>query len=214
MELASGTWSSKTAGSVAIIARGASANMSVTAYTNNTNLRTLTGDKDAGIVFSPAPTAVSEYTLLALARYGSTASSGAGTCGRILTAANGSSMDWLSGHYGCKNGQAAQGSGPNFLTNTSSGFSANTNLLLSSEQLGVYRANGASRVTNASAAAAAALPGAGDAVGVNLFSGELSSWEVAEVVAYDRRLNTTELEEVEEWASCKYGLTLDRCPGE
>ncbi|MBM3639430.1 MAG: hypothetical protein FJW98_08390, partial [Actinobacteria bacterium] len=177
----------------------------VTTVTGNGALetvRTVSGTTAAGVQFpsqflTASANTVDDYTLVNVARY-----SGA-TRGRIFEATN---WNWLSGFW---SGNAGVAYHNNWLgTTPTSGGASHQNWLLSVDQHLLYRHNGGeSNVTGSSLTRADDLSiNYGYSTGVNN-NGELSDWNVAEVIVFSKKLSAAEIRQVESYLVRKYGLT-------
>jgi hypothetical protein len=127
------------------------------------------------------------FTLFHVARYTG------GSRGRII---NGINNDWISGHW---NSQAGVVHDYGWMTSTT-GLTNVDNWVLSAQRSGDYRANGVNRTLTA--AHTDTMP----EIGVNTH-GERSSYQVAEVIIFNRRLSDTETAQVEDYLGGQYGLT-------
>ena len=126
------------------------------------------------------------YTLFHVIRYSGSHQQ------RILT---GAPENWLSGAWNHTNGVAFH---QNWLTQQST-LTHGTNWFYSTDQNGVYRSNGTSRVSLSAT--------------FNFYSGylsingtEASDSNIAEVIFYNRVLNSTEYGQIETYLSAKYGI--------
>jgi hypothetical protein len=183
------TWSDKTtnarnatvtAGSVSIVS---SAGVNGASKTFNT----LQGTTGTTIAW-PASVLPSTYTLFHVTRYN-------GATARIVTSAT--SVNWLSGHWGGYSGVAYH---QNWITQSSSSVHG-ANWVASTDQNALYRSNGVNRTIGS--------PGSPShtqlIINGSTFA-ELSDFQIAEVIVYDRTLNATEITQTEAYLSNRYGL--------
>ena len=146
------------------------------------SFQVVAGDGSTAIKFNNP--VLPEYTLLTLARYSGT------TRGRIF---NGDGVNWLSGFWSNNRGVAYYNG---WLTSSSRG---NINDWLASTSYwsggqGYYRANG---VQIATGGGYSSLPPLG--VHAGSYSNEVSQYEIAEVLIYNRTLTSAEIGKVEQY---------------
>jgi uncharacterized repeat protein (TIGR02543 family) len=135
---------------------------------------------------------LTDYTLFTVARYSGSVR------GRIF---NGASYNWLSGFYGGSRGVAFY---EGWLTSANLGVA--TDWLASTSYwtggTGYYRANGVQRATGGGYSG---LPSLG--VNAGSYSGEVSQYEIAEVLIFNRTLSSAEISRVEQYIGSTYGLS-------
>ena len=156
----------------------------------------LYGSTDAGLQFpTTMMTTTSNYTLFHVARYYKPGDA-VPVRGRIF---DGVTTNWLSGFHGSKSGVAYHHN--NWLT-------AQTDIhgdtwVLSTDQKNMYRSNGTNRTVSGYSG------GSSRQLSINHghYTGEPSDWACAEVIVYDRELNSTEYEAVEAYLNAKYFST-------
>lgn len=153
---------------------------------NSNAITTVYGGTNDGILW-PSAILPSTYTLFHVARQTSASSRG-----RIFTGATG---NWLSGFWGGATGCAYH---EGWLTNYSSDTHG-LNWFVSSDQNSLYRSAGVQRGTGGGASTQLSILNGN-------YSGEISSWAVAEVIVYNRTLSLSEIQSVESYLSTKYGL--------
>jgi hypothetical protein len=113
---------------------------------------------------------------------------------RVLT---GFSNNWLSGHWNNKSGVAyhqAWGS----LGEPTTDYHG-TNWMYATDQNDLFRSNGTTRTTYSGGASARMCVNSGN-------NTETSQFEIAEIIVYNRTLNSTEYTAVETYLVSKYGL--------
>lgn len=163
----------------------------VTTTTNSNGSRcsfpVLQGGTSDQIRFNNPTFTSGNFTLFHVVRY--TGSSR----GRIV---NGINNDWISGHY---NGQAGVVHDYGWMTSTT-GIANVDNWVLSAQRSGDYRANGVNRTLTA--AHTDTMP----EIGLNTH-GERSTYQVAEIIIFNRKLSDTETAQVEDYLGGQYGLT-------
>jgi len=137
-------------------------------------------------LYWPSNILPSTYTLFHVTRY-----SGLGSRERIYT--NGSTGNWLSGHWSGKSGVAYH---EGWLTQASSSIHGD-NWVLSSDQNSLYRSNGVQRGT-----------GGGGYNRLSINNNEQSAWQTVEVIVYSSTLDATQIGKIESYLSVKYGITL------
>ena len=157
-----------------------------------------TGDR---ITLRDLPT---NYTLFSISRYVTS-----GTNGRLITANGG---DWLSGHYNGMNGCA------HHTTWLTGGGCNTTNLYgwqLNTDQIKYYRQNGVDVSMNQDAGWGGAyyLYNQNTSTGFGINNdpyGQNSTWEVADLLVFNRQLTPGEIRAVENWLARVNGLTLHK----
>jgi hypothetical protein len=154
---------------------------------NSKSITTVYGGGNDGILW-PTSILPTTYTLFHVARQ--TSSSGRG---RIFDGAVG---NWLSGFWGGATGCAYH---EGWMTNYSTD-NHGLNWFVSSDQNSLYRSAGVQR-GNSGGSASSRL-----SILYGNFSGETSSWAVAEIIVYNRTLTLSEIQSVETYLSNKYGL--------
>jgi hypothetical protein len=154
---------------------------------NTKSITTVYGGSNDGILW-PTSILPSTYTLFHVARQ--TSSSGRG---RIFDGATG---NWLSGFWGGATGCAYH---EGWLTSSSTD-NHGLNWFVSSDQNSLYRSAGVQR-GNSGGSASSRL-----SILNGTYSGETSSWAVAEIIVYNRTLSLSEIQSVEAYLSNKYGL--------
>jgi hypothetical protein len=155
-----------------------------------------TGDR---ITLRNLPT---NYTLFTISRYVTN-----GTNGRLITANGG---DWISGHYNGMNGCAHH-------TTWLTGSGCNTTNLygwqLDTDQLKYFRHNGVDVTMNQDAGYGNQnyLYNQSTSTGFGINNdpyGQNSTWEVADLLVFNRQLTAGEIRAVENWLARVNGLTL------
>lgn len=152
---------------------------------SSVSIKTVYGTGSDGIQW---PTAIlpSTYTLFHVARYKDS------NKGRIFT---GNGNNWLSGFWSGAAGVAYHGGWVTDQTDRH-GY----NWVYSTDQNYLYRSNGVSRGTS----------GGGTTTNLSIlygnYDGEVSDWQVAEVLVYSSTLNSTQITDVESYLKTKYGL--------
>ena len=147
----------------------------------------LVGGTSDGIYF---PTAIlpNDYTLFHVARYNGISQQ------RIVTASN---TNWLSGHYSSTNTGVAFHN--NWITTT--GISSHgSNWVLSTDQNSLYRSGQSNRTI-----AGPGTPSFGN-LGVNVWTGELSDWAIANITVYNRTLPSNQYLAIEDYLASRYDL--------
>lgn len=145
----------------------------------------ISGNTSTGITIGAM---ASSYTLFHVTRY-------TGGGGRIM---DGSGNNWLSGTWGGATGIAYHGG---WLTNQSSVHGSNW--FISTDQNNLYRSNGVQRGTMSGGTTTTLTINNG-----NYATSEPSSWEVAEVMIYNRTLSSAEYQAVEQELSDWYGIAI------
>jgi hypothetical protein len=182
------TWTDKSGnGNHASIVGGASVvSVSGKGATNLTSA--LAGTTSQGVNF-PAAILPPTYTLFHVTSWQNNSS------GRIF---QGTSQNWLSGHWGGTNGCAYHQGWLTPQTNIHG-----TNWVISTDQNTLYRSNGITRGTS----------GAGspnyDRISINgngVYSGEFSPWYCVEVIVYNTNLSSTNYGTIETYLANKYGI--------
>lgn len=164
------------------VTRGTPVNNSVTLN----GFRCLSGDTTAGVRF-PSGMLPSGYTLFHVARYN-------GTRQRIFDAYSG---NFLSGFHANKAGVAYHQA---WITPQSNVH--DNNWVLSVDQKDLYRSNGVQRSTTNGVMTAVSL----SINHGNFVSTESSDWVVACVIAYNRTLSSTEIQQMELYLNRKYSV--------
>ncbi len=154
------------------------------------SLLTAAGSTSDGVTLGNLP---SSYTLFHVARY-----QRGGSTGRIIGA---SGVNWLSGFYNGLQGVAHHQSWA-----TPQSPATDYSWQLSTDQTSLYRSNGLD-VTFDNYAGNATTTGFG--INVGWASAEYSTWQVADLLVFNRQLNNGEIRAVENYLSRVYGLTLD-----
>ena len=142
------------------------------------------------------------WTVFALSRY-----SGASNRGRIITgnysagASQDSNANWLFGQW---DGQAAVAHYNGWVSSSSTPAGLNlTNWVMSTAYPSNYRYNGIVRGTSGGTAE---LP----PLGINTWTGEQSDYQVAEVIIFNRTLNSSEIGQIEDYFAERYGLAYSK----
>lgn len=152
---------------------------------------TLQGGTADGITF-PSDVLPATYTLFHVTRYTGT------TNARIVTEFN-SSSNWLSGHWNNESGVAYHNG---WITSNSQRKAFQNNWIISTDQNNLYRGNA---LTYGSS-------GAGSPsyvrLGINTWTSELSTWQCAEVIVYNRTLSSAEYQLVENYLNNRYGMDI------
>ena len=152
--------------------------------TTENSITYLYGNTSARMRF-PTSVLPSTYTLFHVAKYNGS------TRQRIF---DGVTNNWLSGFWSNNSGIAYHNQG---WLGPSSGVAGSNNFLLSSDQKGLYRANGSVVGT-----------GSGDSTHLSIMDGthasENSDWAISEIIVYNRELTTDEIERTESWLMDKY----------
>jgi hypothetical protein len=160
-----------------------------TATTGNGSTKSflqLKGDTGAYFNLENLPT---NYTLFSIAKYQ------ANSVGRIVTS---SDQTWISGFWAGNTGVAYHS---NWLTDA--GYGRNDVWALSTDQLYSYRFNGVTRSNRNDSAMTV-----GNTLGINNSRSEVSSWQLGEVLVFNRELNLSEVALVETYLSRLYGISL------
>lgn len=142
------------------------------------------------------------YTLFHLARYGGTAQQ------QIFTATN---TNWLSGFWDGKSGIAYQALNNSCLAacwitqNTTSEHGSNW--VSSTDQPGLYRSQAIDRTT---CAGCSTVDTASLAINrpMSVYSTQVSDWQVADLLVFDRQLSTNELRSVEAHLGRSFGVEM------
>jgi len=157
--------------------------------TINSSGRFMYGTKSDGVRF---PTAIlpSTYTLFHVAMY-----NGANK-GRIFDGVG--NVNWLSGFHGGKTGVTYHGDNyGGWLTQSTSSAFPVSNVLVSTDQKALYRANGTNLTINS-------VTGSNDRLSINWgYYTENSDWAVFEVIVYNRELSLSEIESVESYLNAR-----------
>jgi hypothetical protein len=157
-----------------------------------------TGDR---ITLRDLPT---NYTLLSISRYVT-----GGTNGRLITA---SGSNWFSGHYNGTNGCAHHGA---WLTYAECNTTNLYGWQLNTDQTKYYRQNGVDVSMNQDAGWGSAnyLYNQSNPTGFGVNNdpyGQNSTWEVADLLVFNRQLTAGEIRAVETWLARVNGLTLHK----
>lgn len=182
----SGTWPSNSGSRNSNLTRG-------TPFISSTKLNgvdILEGTTADGLRF-PSDLMTSTYTLFHVARYND------GAKERIFHSYVG---NWLSGFHSSKAGVAYH---TGWVTASGTDHEG-TNWVISTDQEDLYRSNGVTRGTGNGGVLTPGL-----SVNHGVYTAELSDWQVAEIIVYDRELNSTEYGQVEQYLSRKYNLPLN-----
>lgn len=166
--------------------RGTISTSNITSISGLGGLNYLVGGQNDGIYF---PTAIlpSNYTLFHLTRYNGINQQ------RIVTASN---TNWLSGHYGSSTGVAFHN---NWITPT--GINPHgSNWVLSTDQNSLYRSGMSNRTI-----AGPGTPSFAN-IGVNVWTGELSDWAIANIMVYNRTLPYVQYIAIEDYLASRYSL--------
>jgi len=148
----------------------------------------LEGSTADGLQF-PSGVLPSTFTFFHVTRYN-------GTEKRIF---DGVGSNWLDGFW---SGNAGVAYHDGWITSQTDHHG--TNWVLSTSQNSLYRSNGITRGSSGG--------GSSKQLGLNhgAFAGsEASDWQCAEVIVFDRHLNSTEYGKVEQYLSYKYGIDLN-----
>ena len=161
----------------------------------------LYGSTDAGLQFpTNMMTTTSNYTLFHVARYYKPGDA-VPTRRRIF---DGVTSNWLSGFHGSKSGVAYHHN--NWLTSQTD-IHGDT-WVLSTDQRDMYRSNGTNRtVSEYSGGSSRQL-----SINYGASTNQPSDWACAEVIVYDRELDSTEYEAVEAYLNAKYFSTNLKIP--
>lgn len=146
----------------------------------------ISGNTSTGITIGALP---STFTLFHVTRY-------TGGGGRIM---DGSGNNWLSGTWGGNTGVAYH---DGWITQNSSSVHG-SNWFISTDQNSLYRSNGVQRGTGGGGTSTTLTINNG-----NYLSTESSSWEVAEIMIYNRTLSPAEYATVELELSEWYGIAI------
>ena len=157
-----------------------------------------TGDR---ITLRDLPT---NYTLLTISRYVT-----GGSNGRLITA---SGSNWFSGHYNGTNGCAHHGA---WLTYAECNTTNLYGWQLNTDQTKYYRQNGVDVSMNQDAGWGSAnyLYNQSNPTGFGVNNdpyGQNSTWEVADLLVFNRQLTAGEIRAVETWLARVNGLTLHK----
>ena len=141
---------------------------------------------------------LSTYTMLHAERYPRNGTSFA----RVVTASSG---NFISGLYNTANDGVAHHNN-NWLTPTN--YPTAYKWLLSTDQAKLYRANGKDISYNVDTTNADGASGP-TGLGINNYTNEPSSWQMTEVILFNRQLSAGEMRLMENYMARIYGLTLD-----
>ena len=130
------------------------------------------------------------YTLFFIARYGGA------TKGRIFTTAT--TYNWLSGFWGAQTGVAHHNSWLTSYVIDRHG----SNFFISTDCQNSYRSNGVERATIT--VTDTYLP----AITINGWTGELSDWEIADIIIYNSVLSLADRIRVENYLASIYGIAI------
>ena len=172
----------------------------------------LTGGKDTKVIF-PAIFTSSNYTFFTVARYNSSSNCASVSVNntegrsRIFTAKTG---NWLSGFWACASGLAYHEGwftnsgtdvhGNNWVISSDCGYNSGAT---ASQCSGKYRSQGVER--NISADTNAGYPRV-TINGSDTYSTELSNYQVAEVIFFNKTLSNTEVQQVETYLSSQISI--------
>jgi hypothetical protein len=140
---------------------------------------------------------LSNYTMLHVARYAR-----GGSQGRVITASGG---NFISGQYSSTIDGAAHHNNA-WLTPTN--YPTAYKWLLSTDQAQLYRANGKDIAYNVDSSNASGASGP-TGLGINNYTSEPSTWQMTEVILFNRQLTAGEMRLMESYMALMYGLTLD-----
>ena len=154
----------------------------------NTPLKMIYGASSAGIQF-PIGILPSPYTLFSVVRYNGS------TRNRIM---NGINNNWLSGHW---SGQTCVAFHEGWVTSSSSPNPVGTGWVLSTDQINLYRGNKITYGTSGGTQNCRLSINYG-----NFIATESSDWAVYAILIYNRELNSTEYQAVENYLSGLYGI--------
>ena len=147
--------------------------------------------------------ALSNYTLMHVARYPRTAIGGSAmTAGRLITASSG---NFISGHYNLSNESTAHHTNGWIAPN---GIASQYKWLLSTDMTKLYRANGKDLTYKGDVSSVSSAVGP-TGLGVNNYSGESTDWQMTDVLVFNRQLTIGEQKLMETYLARIYGLTLD-----
>lgn len=149
----------------------------------------MSGGTTAGIRF-PAGMLVSGYTLFHVAKYNGS------TQKRIFDDYQGGSINWLSGFWEGQSGVAYHNG---WITGTSGVHGSNW--VLSVDQKDLYKSNGTQRSSTTGSTTSVSL-----SINYGNFTGERSDWAVACIIAYNRTLTSTEIQQMELYLNRKYAI--------
>jgi hypothetical protein len=158
------------------------------------SLLTAAGSTAQGIFLPELP---ANYTLFHLARYQRTNPS----LGRIISATG---SNWLSGFWAGNQGVAHHNS---WMTSFSTG--TDYSWQLSADQTSLYKSNGLSVTTTGYAGS---NPTSGFGINVGWSNTEFSTWQVADLMVFNRALTASEVSQVENYMSLIYGLASSPRP--
>ena len=194
------TWrdSSGNARNVSLI-NGSPSVVTTTANTNGSSksIQVLQGVATDQIRFENPTTTGGNYTLFSLIRYNSTDTT---KQGRIL---NSIDNTWFTGHWNQRAGVAYH---ENTWTRYDASVTPVTNWVLGTDYTNAYRSNGNQQPLYASGGANLRP------LGINA-STEPSSFQVAEIILYDRALTLAEIRQVEDYLAVTYGITAHTVSG-
>lgn len=137
------------------------------------------------------------YTLFHVTKYYTPG--GTPTRSRIF---DGIGNNWLSGFHSGDTGVAYHNG---WATTNTSGDLHGNDWVFSTDQRYLYRSNGVTRGTNL---------GGGESTQLSVnygtyYTSQSSTWAIAEIIVYNRTLNSTEYTNVENYLNMKYGASLD-----
>jgi len=184
------TWSDKTinARNASVTAGSASVVSSTVGNGSTKTFNVVQGNTSTKITF-PTSVLPATFTLFHVTRWN-------GVTKRIITDATGSN-NWLSGHWGDLSGVSYHNG---WLTQTTSSIHG-SNWVLSTDQNSMYRSNKTDRTVGTPGSPSYAQ------LGINTWTtSESSDFQIAEIIVYDRTLNSTEYTAVENYLATKYGL--------
>jgi hypothetical protein len=125
-----------------------------------------------------------------------------GSQGRVITASGG---NFMSGQYSSTFDGAAHHNNA-WLTPTN--YPTAYKWLLSTDQAQLYRANGKDIAYNVDSSNASGASGP-TGLGINNYTSEPSTWQMTEVILFNRQLTAGEMRLMESYMARMYGLTLD-----
>lgn len=149
----------------------------------------LSGGTTAGLRF-PSGMLPSGYTLFHVAKYNGSSQA------RIFDDYAGGSTNWLSGFWQGQSGVAYHNA---WITGT--GGVHGSNWVLSVDQKDLYKSNGTQRSSTTGSVTAVSL-----SINYGTFTGERSDWAVACIIAYNRTLSSTEIQQMELYLNRKYAI--------
>ena len=149
-------------------------------------------------------TVSSTYTVFSVARYTSTTSS---LRNRII--ANNyytdTAVNWLQGFYGASGGVTGVAYHGAWITQNSAdlnGTIPNVGWVVSASQQNLHRSQGVDRTTGNGNSSS-------PLIGINLRSGELSNWQVQELIIYSTQLSLSDIQKVEQYLINQYNRGIN-----